>query len=422
MPTHPLSRRSLIQLGGLSALAGSLSLSACGSSTTGGETGTVQFTSWIFGDEKTGPQLKAITQDFSKSSGTQVATNTYPYLQYLDQVVLKARSGAISGVAHIDEEWMSTLATAGALKALDSKVDSSKYPAPVTKGGTYRGVRYAMPWTQSAIGLVGNSHLLREAGASAKTTGSVEDFTATLRALKKADSSLVPYGPATSVKQLKDMVPWMWTFGSPIVNGDQVTLGDEGSLRALDYWKMMLDEGLIQAGLVRDDVRTLFAKGKIAIYDDAPQAIGIIPKQSDDPDIASKMIPLQRPGSSAAGDSLVWSQPLVAFDDGKSDVDFMHYLSSNDSALQKAFAMNGQPPATTAGQSAAWFAGNDFYKAWNQVVTPASATNPFWGFPSASAAQTRFNEQVEAALAGTSSSANAMKTARDDLQGMLSGK
>jgi ABC-type glycerol-3-phosphate transport system substrate-binding protein len=81
--------------------------------------------------------------------------------------------------------------------------------------------------------------------------------------------------------------------------------------------------------------------------------------------------------------------------------------------------MNGQPPATIEGTQADWFTSNEFYKAWNEQVTPRSRRNPFWDFPSASAAQTVFNEQVEAALAGSGSAAAALAAAADELQGML---
>ncbi|MBK7819744.1 MAG: extracellular solute-binding protein [Tessaracoccus sp.] len=418
-----ISRRQAL---GLSAAIGAGALAACGGNPAenGGPTSTgdaaksVEFTSWIFGSDTAGPKLRAIGETFTSQTGIQVKDSAYPYLQYLDQVVLKARSGSISGIAHIDEEWMSTLITAGALKEIPSSVSMDPYPENVASTGLFQGTRYGVPWTHSALGLVANSELLAAAGVTEHPT-TIDGFTDMLRALKRTDSSLVPYCPATSVQQLKDMVPWMWAFGSPIVQDATVTLGDEGSLAAVDYWKMLLDEGLIQAGMVRDDMRTLFAQGKVAIYDDAPQAIGIIPGQSSDPDIAGKMVPFTRPGKEGPGDTLLWSQPLVAFETGAAELKLMQFLSTDDGALRAAFEMNGQPPATVEGTQADWFTSNEFYKVWNERVTPRSRRNPFWDFPSASAAQTVFNEQVEAALAGSGGAAAALAAAADELQGML---
>lgn len=416
----PLSRRSLLGLIGLgAATAGMMTLTGCssgGSSAAGSDTET-QFTSWILGDDKQGPQIKQLLDSFGQSKSVTVSTNTYPYQQYMDQIVLKARNRDITGVAHIDEEWLSTLATAGVLQSVDGIFDSSKYSSAVNDSGVYKGTRYGMPWAYSAIGLVGNSEVLKEAGVDPNALTTPEGFLDALRAIKRADSSIVPYAPCTNVKQVKDIIPWMWAFGSSIVDGDQVTLGDDGSVKALDFWKQLLDEGLIQAGTLREETRTLFAQGKAAIYDDAPQAIGVIPKQSPDSGIADKMVPVARPG----GDSLSWSQPVVLFDTGKASSQLAEFLSTDDGALQTAFEVSGQPPALESATQQPWIAQSAFYQRWNQETLPHARRNPLWAFPSASAAQTRLNEEVEAALSGAKSASAAMATAKDDLQGLLQG-
>lgn len=312
--------------------AGNPSTSPAGGGQANGSTGSVEFTSWIFGSDTAGPKLRAIGDMFTQRTGTDVQDTAYPYLQYLDQVVLKARSGSISGIAHIDEEWMSTLVNAGVLKEIPDSLSMDPYPENVASTGLFQGKRYGVPWTHSAIGMVANAELLTAAGII-EHPKTIDGFTDMLRTLKKNDSSLVPYCPATSVQQIKDMIPWMWAFGSPIVQDGKVTLGDEASVAAVDYWKLLLDEGLIQAGMVRDDMRTLFAQGKVAVYDDAPQAVGIIPGQSPDPDIVSKMIPYTRPGGDGPGDTLLWSQPLVAFDTGDAEMELMRFLSTDDEAL-----------------------------------------------------------------------------------------
>lgn len=416
-----LSRRGFLT-GGLSAAAlGALVLAGCAPSGAGsGASATsTSLTSFMFG-QGSAPALRETLSAFTQASDLQVEENTYPYLQYLNQLVLKARSGNVAGVAHIDEEWMSTLASAGLLRDLSGLVDEGLYPSQVTAGGKYDGTRYAMPWTQSAIGLVGNSELLDAASVDVASLGTVDGFSAALRSIKALDSTIVPYAPCTSVEQLKDMIAWMWAFGSPIIAEGSVTLGDEGSLAAIDYWKMLLDEELIQAGLVRDDTRTLFAQKRAAIYDDAPQAYGVIPPQSADPDIAAKMVPIARPAAAqGTGTNLVWSQSLVAFDDGEATDRLLTYLSTDLDGLQRMFEASGQVPTTLEAQSSAWFTENTFNTAWNDRIASVSAVNPLWAFPSATAAQQLYNEQVEAALKGTVTAAAAMQSAKEGLEDLL---
>lgn len=411
-----LRRRTF--LAGLGLAAAPLALAGCG--TNGGQSsGTPTFTSWVFG-QKGAPALRAVLKDFTTATGTQVQESTFPYLQYLNQVVLKARGGNIKGVAHIDEEWLSALASAGVIKDLTAHVDTSLYPETVTNGGQYKGVRYAMPWTQSAIGMIGNSELLADLGVDLSSVKTPEEFKAALLAIKKADASLVPYAPCTSVEQLKDMVPWMMSFGSKIVEGDTVVLGDAGSIAALDYWKELLDLGLIQGGVVRDDARTMFAQKKAVIYDDAPQAFGVVPPQSSDADLGTKMLPLRRPNNGTPV-NLVWSQPLVAFDEDESTLELMRYLSTDPNALKSMFDASGQPPATLAAVDSDWFNKNEFDKAWIDTVAADAVANPLWSFPSATAAQTLFNEAVETALKGTASASDAMKKAAVGLQDLRKG-
>lgn len=417
-----LSRRAFLGAGAGTAALGFLAMTACASTSSKSATnGPLMVTSWVFGQDS-GTTLKAVVADFGASRSIKTEENTYPYLQYLNQLVLKAKSKSLTGVAHIDEEWLSTLALTGALKEVSGIFDQSLYPESVNNAGTYKGKRYAMPWTQSAIGMIANTEILAQAGVS-NPIRTTDDFTAALRALKKADSNLIPYAPCTKVEQLKDIIPWMWTFGSPVVDGETVTLGDEGSIQTLEYWKRLLDEGLIQAGVVRDSARTLFAQGKAAIYDDAPQAVGIIPGQSKDPNMASKMKPIARPTKSS-GDkprALVWSQPLVCFSDEESTTKFMQFMSTDAKATQKLFEAAGQPPTTKADLASDWFKNNTFHSEFDKQIASTATRNPFWNFPSASSAQTRFNEHVEAALSGNTTAKAAMDAAKTDLESMLKG-
>ncbi|MGJ0205018.1 extracellular solute-binding protein [Leucobacter sp. gxy201] len=411
-----IGRRGLLQAGGIGAMLALLS--GCVPAGGGRPSDSLTFTSWTFAGRSVGP-VQAAAELYTRQTGVSVETKVYPFDRYLNQLVLAARGGRMTGIVHIDEEFMSTLATAEVIRPLDRVIDESLYPEFVRSAGMYRGTRFGMPWTQSAIGMVTNTELLSQLGADATAVRSIDDFTDLLRQIKRSDGSIIPYAPCTDVVQLKDFIPWVWAFGGDIYDGSRVTLGDDPSRQALDYWKMLLDEGLIQAGVDRDSARTLFAQGRVPIYDDAPQAYGIVPSMSTDPDLQRKMSCMPRPAVRGAGANLVWSQPLVALDDSARTTEALRFFSTDEAALRVIFEGQGAPPITLAALGAPWFAGIDFQSRWTETIASNARRNPLWEFPIATSAQRVLNEAVEQGLRGSLSTEHTLKECREALSELL---
>lgn len=410
-------RRSFLKLGAVGALlAGS---AACSTTDRSGAADSLSFTSWGFAETRSSTTMRKVCAVYTDASGLTVDERVYPYDKYLNQLVLAARGGRMTGVVHIDEEWMSALATAGVIKDLGAHVDPTLYPEVIDRAGRFDGVRYAMPWTQSALGIVTNGPMLRDLGVDTSTLSDIDGFTQALRRIKESDASLVPYAPCSAVTQLKDFIPWIWAFGGTVFEKGEVTLGDQGSKDALNHWKMLLDDGLIQAGMDREGARTLFAQQRTPIYDDAPQAIGVIPPQSNDPDIASKMEVLRRPARDGEGQNLIWSQPLVALDDGDATMEALRIFSTDLRAQQIAFEGLGNPPTTVEAIESPWFTANQFHERWNHDVVAFSRRNPLWDFPIGSSAQRAHDEAIERGLRGTVSTSQALRDGKEALMDLL---
>lgn len=410
-----ISRRALLQTGGVGALA--TLLAACSPAPSGARN-SLTFMSWIFAGRTVGPIDDAVAL-YTRATGNAVRERVKPYNQYLNQLVLTARGGRMTGIAHIDEEWMSTLATAGVIQRLDHIVDVSLYPAVVDETGSLGGHRYSMPWAQSAIGMVINQGLFAEAGIDPAAIRNIDGFTDALRRFKNADSSLIPYAPCTDVTQLKDFIPWVWAFGGTVYDGREVTLGDEGSVQALDYWKMLLDDGLIQPGVNRESARTLFAQERTPIYDDAPQSSRVVPPQSSDPEIISKMAALPRPARDGTGHNLIWSQPLVALDDSAMTLEALEFFSTEPEVQRILFEGVGNPPTTVVALESGWFQDNTFHREWFTTVAQNARRNPLWDFPIATSAQRAHDEAIERGLRGSVSTAQALKEGREALTELL---
>ncbi len=86
------------------------------------------------------------------------------------------------------------------------------------------------PWTIASIGMVANSELLEKAGVSALPK-TIDEFEKALDKCKSLGGDVLPYGAMTDVAQLKDIIPWIWTFGGTIIKDGKITLGDDGASR-----------------------------------------------------------------------------------------------------------------------------------------------------------------------------------------------
>ena len=111
----------------------------------------------------------------------------------------------------------------------------------------------------------------------------------------------------------------------------------------------------------------------------------------------------------------------MRFSDEEPTAKFMKFMSADTKAAQKLFEAAGQPPTTKANLASDWFKNNTFHSEFDKQIAATATRNPFWNFPSASSAQTRFNEHVEAALSGKVTAKAAMAAAKTDLETMLKG-
>lgn len=283
-----ISRRTLFTAVGLGLAAGSLA--ACAPS-AGGATGPAvgasgassaaglsddgaknfSFTSWSMNEEASKARLQELLNSYSTSAGVKIETPSYPYNDFLKQLILQLKGGQTTGAVQMDIAWLSNAAAVGRFADLSSFAKDMGYADYTLKTGLYKGVQVGLPWTTGAIGMVGNNDLLGKVGMT-DPPRTIEEFENLLRELKKLGNGVVPYAAMTKVANLKDIVPWMWTFGSPVVSNGEITVGDEGSIAALTWYKKMYDEGLIGRDVDRFDARALFGQGKVGIYEDAPAA------------------------------------------------------------------------------------------------------------------------------------------------------
>lgn len=429
-----LSRRdvlrfSAIGLGGL-ALAGVAAGCApagtpvpTGSASGGPTTPTnFSFASWGMSEEATKPALQASINAFAKKDGITVATPSYPFNDYLNQLTLQVRGGQFAGAAQLDVAWLSTLAALGKLTDLGAKVKGRGYTDAGLTAGTFEGKQLGLPWTIAAIGPIANTELLGKVGLDAlpKTT---KDFQSALVELKALGGGLIPYAASTKTAQLKDIIVWMQTFGSTIVEDGKVTIGDEASIEAVTWYKELFDKGLITADIDRAAARALFGQGKAAVYDDAPAGRAAVLKSASDPELASKMAPFARPvlSSGDVPQEVLWGHLLVVVDGegAPTAADFAQWITSDPAQQVSYFTALGLPPATTEALASSAVAGNTFVSQFTERVTVDAKPSPLWQYVQYAQMEAAIAEEVQAVLIGSATPKDAMASAGKKVQALV---
>lgn len=421
------SGAALLAAGGLVTACGGTGQSApgpegaSGSPAAQGGGGSFTFTAHSLNEEAAKDVVQGIVSDYSSSKGAEVSTASYPFNEALNQYVLQAQGGNLSGVVQTSVEWLSTFASLGILRDLGPLVEGVGYTEAALAAGQYEGVQYALPWSVASIGMIANTELLERAGVS-DLPSSIEEFEAALDALKAQGGDTIPYAAMTGPEQLKDIVAWMFTFGGEVLRDGEVMLGDEGSVAAVDWYKGLLDAGYVAPGVDRFDARPLMAQGKVGFYDDAIIARGVLSKESPDPDFASKIVPMSRPvGASGEPVTITWGHMVVVVEDEQADAaaDFARYLTSDPAASVVYFNELRLPPTTEEGLSDPAVTEDEFTTQWTERSSQYARTNPMWEYPQYARMEGVLAEQVESVLAGNGTAEEAMDRAREEITTLI---
>jgi multiple sugar transport system substrate-binding protein len=385
--------------------------------------GKFTFTGWSLQEGATRDVIMGAVNNYSQATGAEITDVSYPYNEYLNQILLQARGGNLSGAVQLDIAWLSPLAAMGVLKDLGPVAEGVDYTAAALSSGQVNGVQYGLPWTTASIGMVANMKLLNDAGITELPT-TIDEFEADLEALKAYDPDVIPYAGMTDVAQLKDIIPWIWTFGGTVISADgSVVLNDEGTIAAMEWYKSLLDRGLIAADMDRFDARQLFAQGRVGFYDDAIVARSLVTSNAPDSGLEQYVVPVPRPVLNAGDESqaLLWGHIIVVVDDKNADAAaaFAKFITSDQDTVLNYFEQLELPPTTQSALDSETVQNNSYVATWSSEITATARTNPFWPYTQAAAMEQTLNEQVQAVLTGDMSAQDAMNQALSDISDLM---
>jgi multiple sugar transport system substrate-binding protein len=426
-----LSRRDVFRFAavglGSAALAGSVAACSTGGAASGGAAAgskaqNFSFASWGMSEEATKPVLGASVTSFASKKDIAIKTPSYPYNDYLNQLTLQVRGGQFSGAAQLDVAWIAGLSALGKLRDLKPLTSGRGYTDAGLTAGQVGGKQVGLPWTIAAIGLITNTELLEKAGISKPGT-TTDEFEENLRALKGLGGGLIPYAASTKTAQLKDILVWMQTFGSPLIDGKKCTIGDEESVKAVTWYKKLFDDGLIAPDIDRAAARTLFAQGKSAIYDDAPVGKAGVVAASPDKSLADKMSSMSRPVVKSGNTpvEVLWGHLVTVVEGSGADTaeQFAQWLTSDETQSVDYFTKLGLPPTTTKALDSTAVTSDTFVADFTERVTKNASAEPLWKFPQYGQMESAISEQVQAVLIGKSSPKDAMKAAGQAVQKLI---
>ena len=376
--------------------------------------GAFSFTAWALNEGASRDVVMGYIEAYDAATGASITDVAFPWGETLNQLVLQASSNTGDGAAQLDIAWLNTLAATGKLKDLSAYTEGRDYQGAALASGQVDGVQYGLPWTTGSIGMVANQQILDAAGVTELPT-TIAEFEAALEKIKAYDADIVPYAGMTSLDGLKDIIPWIWTFGGTIIDADgNVTLGDEGSVAALEWYKSMLDKGYMAPEMDRFTARQLFSQGKTAFFDDAIVVKGIVTKDTPIENLGDLLVSVPRPVL-AAGDapqSLLWGHIVVVFEgeNGDAAAKFAQYLTSDPATTLNYFETMSLPPTTVPVLESEAVQNDKFISAWATKVTATARTNPFWPYAESARLESILAEQAQAYLVGAEASA---KTALD---------
>ncbi len=82
-------------------------------------TGSKEFplTAWSFNEAVTKEPIQAqIDKYTAANAGAKISTLSYPYNDYLNQLLLQVQGGQLTGAVQLDVAWLATLAATGKLR------------------------------------------------------------------------------------------------------------------------------------------------------------------------------------------------------------------------------------------------------------------------------------------------------------------
>lgn len=315
-----MMKRKLMAVAGAAAMAGTMLNTVV--PVMAEEKANIVWAGWSGEEEASKPIFERMMETYREQTGNDVTWVGFTWADAAQQLLIRCQGGEQLDISQADISIFNTLAQANVLADWNDIVGEDymkdTFEESYLEVGNIDGKQYGMPWTMAAITMVYNPEILTAAGWDEPPT-TIDEFEQCMADIKEYDPEIIPYALSTKdVTCGADFVPWAWTFGGGIWDEDgNVIINNEAGVKALDWYKDMLDKGYVTMDVGRSEARQMFAQGKVAFYDDAVVAKSQVISNGVAPDdvvnVCSAMLrPVENEGD--APQAVQWGGMLVVYE------------------------------------------------------------------------------------------------------------
>lgn len=355
MKTHVKVTAAVVTAAGLLAAAGCGSSSGSGGSGSGSGSGPVKLSMLTGFTGPDGPAYQALVSQFNASHpDIQVTMDIQPWDAIGQKLPAEWATGQGPDLAtpNFDPGVIFTYIKTNSVLPLDpgvgdgdTRINSTAFPASVTKAFTVDGHLYAVPANLATVALYYNKAMFAAAGITdpPKTAG---EFAADAEKLTLGGASPSQYGISLADHQTIQMWPILqWMNGGDIVGDNGCsTIDSAASVQALKTWSGLVTAGHVSpVGQTGADADTLFSAKKAAMELNGPWAADGFRKAGIDLGIAPV------PVGSAGPVTVASTVPLMIAKNTKHKTEAMEFLSwwTGKTAQASFSKASGFPPSRT---------------------------------------------------------------------------
>ncbi len=419
------TRRSILMLTGIATTALTVGALA-GCSASGGNSGgdasgdvTIEFAQW-WEPELPDGQFRALIDQFEEENpGIKVELVSGPYASTKEQLFAGAASGTMPDVVGLDGAWVNDFASQGVIADLttlmkDSNYDDSELASQIQVDGQ----TYMIPVVNFVYPLFTNDDLLTQAGVTAPPSTRTEfsDAAKKLTALGNNVSGWVlPLSLEAPNGVQNDVMSWVWASGGTMLDNGQPDLTNADVTSATQYVDDLWKAGVIAPGsftMKEQDKVEEFTNGRVGMMIDSLAHINLIRESNPDLKFSISAIPAKDGYTGERGIPYASWGIGVAENSAHKDAAFklVSFLMSTDVNSELSTMANAFPGNT---QSVPGFVADDeLYAKAFEIYKAGYPANEFTGLPVAEELMRLYGEQLQAALDGQQSIADALQKAQ----------
>jgi arabinogalactan oligomer/maltooligosaccharide transport system substrate-binding protein len=403
-------------------------LTACGGSSSSTPTaGPVTLTYWYTeGTSETPVILSLISQFQQQNPNIKVNAQLVPFPDAQSKFATAAQAGKAPDVLRSDVGWATQFASLRYLLPIDkyvSQSDLSDYLPSALNYDKYNGKLYGLPQVTDFLALMYNKAVLAKAGITSPPT-TMSDFEAD--AIKIVKTKAAKYGFETSGDSYFAL-PFLWAFGGGMVDTDGKTIlvNNAGSVAGLQFLLKLQNQDKVMPTKVDfnngyNNMTTDFKDGSTGIIFQGPwEAANILTGSAFSSSHSNLGIVGIPTGPGGATGSPTGGQTYVIYA-GTAHPDeaykFISFMSSTASQIAIAKANHTLPTRASAYQDPG--VSSDQVISGYYAVKNVARNRPI--IPAGGQLFTDFTPNVQAALAGAKSPADALNAVAAKWQVLIS--